>query len=253
MNFDIVILSHKKDYNKLPFLINSVRENIHGFGDIHVISPEEITDKISGVLYYTDDEALPLNDETKKLWTEWSNSGVFTRQSPNWIKQQFIKLFQIVTKKDYLIIDSDIILIKKLEVISNGKPNLFLGRNQYNYEYFTFMKNILSLDKEIDRSFICELMFFKKDIIHNILSDFDGDYNNFIKKSISLINNNCFISEFELYGNYTMKNFPTYYQFKNLNCSLNGKHSEWRDNEIFENVEKYKNSEYDLISLHSWC
>ena len=86
-----------------------------------------------------------------------------------------------------------------------------------------------------------------------MLTNFDGDYNNFIKQSISLINNTCFISEFELYGNYTMKNFPTEYNFKNLNCCLGGKHSEWSTDEIVKNVEAYKNSEYDIISIHSWC
>lgn len=254
MSFDIIILSHNKDYNKLPYLIESVKNNVIGFKDIHIISPDKIIDKIEGVYYHTDKEALPFNAETNKLWDEWVKSNSFTRQKPNWILQQFIKLFNVVTKNDYLIIDSDIIFIKKIDVVENEKPNFFLGRNQYNREYFTFMKNILSLEKMNDWSFICELMLFKKNIINDMLNNhFKGDYNEFIKQSIRLINNNCFISEFELYGNYVMKKFPNEYNFKKINCSLDGKHSEWDDKDILKNIEYYKNSEYDVITIHSWC
>lgn len=253
MNFDIVILSHSKDYNKLPYLIESIRNNVLGFKDVHIISPNKIVDRIEGIHYHTDKEALPLNEETNKLWNEWVENNSFTRQKPNWILQQFIKLFNVVTENDYLIVDSDIIFNKEIKIIENEKPNLFLGRNQYNREYFTFMEGILSLEKMNNWSFICELMFFKKNIINKLLNEhFNGDYNSFIKQSIPLINDSCFISEFELYGNYVMKNHSNEYNLKKINCSLDGKHSEWNNEDILERIEHYNNLEYDIITIHSW-
>ena len=173
----------------------------------------------------------------------------FTRQKPNWIYQQYIKLFQTVTQDKYLIVDSDVIINKRIEIV---KPTFFLGRDQYNKEYFFHLKELLGLNRIYNHSFINEIMLIDRDVIRDILKNFNNDYNNFIDKSISKLNNSSFLSEYELYGNYTMYKFPDKYEIIKLKTELNGKNSFWSKSDIENLIERNKNSDYDIISLHSW-
>jgi len=253
MTFDIIILSHMKDHNKLPFLINSIRKFIVGYNKIFIITPDIPEKQIDGLNYITDDTSLVMREETKLKWDNWVNNNNFNRQKPSWIKQQFIKLFNNVSNNDYLVIDSDILFLKKINVTIDDKPTFFLGRNQMTHEYFNFSKKIMLQEKKFKWSFISELMFFKKHIIKDMLEKkFNGDYNNFIEKSIEIISDDCFISEFELYGNYTYENFKDMYRYEKINYLLNGKNDQWSDEEIKKYLENNKNREYDIISLHSW-
>jgi hypothetical protein len=100
------------------------------------ISLNEVIEKNKNVRKILDDEVFILDDETKLKWDKWSSEKSFKRQSSNWIKQQLMKLFNNVSEKDYLIIDSDLIITKPLQIYNGDTINFFLGNNQNNYEYF---------------------------------------------------------------------------------------------------------------------
>jgi hypothetical protein len=72
----------------------------------------------------------------------------------------------------------------------------------------------------------------------------------FIEKSIEIIDQNCYISEFELYGNLVLSNNPNLYNFKKINTKIFGKESEWSDQEIESLILLNKNLE--IISYHTW-
>jgi hypothetical protein len=255
MDFDILIFCHNKDFNKLSFVLESIKENINGYHKIYVISPIKIDDEnninhsFENIL---DDEVFILDDETKLKWDKWSSEKSFKRQSSNWIKQQLMKLFNNVSEKDYLIIDSDLIITKPLQIYNGDTINFFLGNNQNNYEYFNFSKKMIGLDREYNHSFISEIMYIKKDITNNILDNFfNSNFSNFVSKTIDNLSDDSFISEYEFYGNYVVKYFNNQYSFKHLNSKLNGKHSHWNNNEIEDYIKNNKNL-YDLITIHSW-
>lgn len=249
MNFDIIILSHQKDYNKLPFLVDSIQKNITGFDTIHIVSETLPSSIIDGISYHRDQDVLPLDDTTTETYNEWQ---VTIGYRPNWIFQQYIKLFNIINDKDYLIIDSDTIINKPLDIFVNCKPNFFIGLNQNHIPYFDFIEQILSIKKIFSRSFISEIMFFKKSIIKEILKNFHNDYNEFIQKSLQLTNSSCYISEFELYGNFVMKYFPETYNIKYINSVSKAKYSKWQDEEINTIINEYLNTDTDILSFHSW-
>ena len=66
MTFDVLILSTKKDFNKLPYVIDNITHKISGINQIFIISPEKIS--ISGVNNVLDDDALILNESTRNSW-----------------------------------------------------------------------------------------------------------------------------------------------------------------------------------------
>jgi hypothetical protein len=237
MNYDAVILSSEKDYIKLDFLLDSLINLDPKPENIFVISPTEIKEKRKEVNYFLDDEVLKFKKENLKF-------------RPNWIKQQFLKLFQDITKNDYyLILDSDIFLNKKIEIFKNNKPNFLLSVDQNHKPYFDFLENF-GIKKIYERSFISEIMLFNKKIIRRFLEDSNLTVDSFINKSIEIINDNCYISEFEFYGNMVLKYYPDLYDFTILNTRVIGKHEDWNKNEILQTINN--NQDLDIISYHTW-
>lgn len=236
IKYDILILAKNSDLNKVKYLINSIENNIIGYENIYLITPDKIN--IEGVINYTDFDIID---------SKYKNN---INYRPNWIFQQYIKLFQNVTKHDYyLVIDSDVYINKNIEIFTNGKPNFFIGRNQYHQPYFSYLKEF-NLEKMYDKSFISEIMIFSKSKIYDFLVRNELTVDSFLCKSNSIINKTCYISEFEFYGNMILKYYKSDYNFKGLNTSLNGKHSKWEDYEIENIIKVNKNS--DIISYHTW-
>jgi hypothetical protein len=202
--FDILILSAEKDYNKVKFVYESIKKYIDGFNKVYCITNKEIIEelKVEGINYYTDDDVLDF-DFSKFKGNVLKRSG--------WYKQQYIKLFQNVTLDNYLVVDSDIIFNKKIDIIENGKPNFFFGRDQYNEAYFRFMKTFLNLDKVHNHSFINEIMLFNRSYINHMLEILNLDANGFFDESVKVLNemnHDAGLSEYELYGNFVTKYFP---------------------------------------------
>jgi len=245
--FDILILAAEKDFNKLKFVYESINKNIINYNKIHCITNKKIEDKekISGIEYYTDDDVV--NFDFSKF-----KGNVKIRKG--WYAQQYIKLFQNVTLSNYLIVDSDIYFNKKIEIDINN-PTFFLGRNQHHRPYFEFMKRFLNLDRVHNYSFINEIMLFKKENIQKMLDVLKMTPNDFFESSVEIlndINQISGISEYELYGNFVTKYFPNTYNYKHIKTHLGGKHSVWDDQEVLNYIKMYENTDYDIISMHSW-
>lgn len=235
--YDVLIVVAQKDYNKLNFLFKSIKNLIPQPDNICVVSPTEITNKEENCLYYLDNEVLKIDRGNLK-------------HRPNWVSQQFIKLLQNITPNDnYLVIDSDIFLNKEINVFNNDKPNFFITINQYHQQYFNFL-NYFNVHKIYEQSFISEIMMFNKTKIREYLSSINYNTETFLEKSIEIINENCYISEFEFYGNMILSNFPNLYNFTNINTQVFGKHSEWSEDEINSLISS--NNNLDIISYHTW-
>jgi predicted DNA-binding transcriptional regulator AlpA len=246
--FDILILSAEKDFNKIKFVYESINEHIQDFDQIYCITNKKIDDelKIQNIQYYTDGEILDF-DFSKFKGNVLKRSG--------WYRQQYIKLFQNITSDDYLIVDSDILFNRQLEIVSDDKPNFFFGRNQYNEAYFRFMKTLLDLDRAYEHSFINEIMYFRRENIQHMLDILNVNLYEFFDKSVEILNkmnHDAGLSEYELYGNFVTKYFPNSYNYKGLNTHLGGKYSAWSDQEIIDYKNYHKNDNYDIISMHSW-
>jgi len=237
--YDLVILSAEKDYNKIKFLYSSTPNLNPQPKNIYIVSPTKINDTIKGVNYVNDQDVL--NIERSKI-----------KYRPNWICQQFIKLFQDTTINDkYLVIDSDTFINKEINIFEGGKNNFFISSDQHHHQYFKFMDNF-KIKKNFNKSFISEIMLFDKKIINGYLNSINMDKYSFIELSIKLIDDSCYISEFEFYGNMVLENYPNLYDIKHISNSLNGKHTLWGDNEISDLIKRNMGNNIDIISYHTW-
>ena len=193
--YDIVILSSKKDFNKIKYLYDSILKYITPiFNKIYCFCPEYPSDMISGITYMLDSDVLNIDISNIKY-------------RPTWIYQQYIKLLQNVTLNEYLIIDSDIIINNNIEIFTDGKPNFLLTNNNFYKSFFNYSIELFNVDKKCSDSFISEIMLFDRELVNEMISTKFKSNEEFILESNKIITNTCFLSEYELYGNYIYINY----------------------------------------------
>jgi len=247
--FDIFIASCQKDFIKLPFVVKSITENIKGFENIYIVTPEKISIKSKyPIITFTDKEVLP--NVNPMLW----------KFRPNWIYQQFIKLFQNVTKNEYyLTVDSDVIINRPLSFFENNKPVWYMGFEQNEAPYYRFQEIMLGYGRVYNHTFLADMNFMNKRITNEILSKFNYSLDSFITKSYDVVDVSCHPSEADIFGNFVMKYYPSMYILKNLKQDTYGKHINnsnqivWSKEEIEKIINDKKRLDVDVHSLHSWC
>lgn len=246
--YDIVIVSHYKDFNKLKFVIKYAQKNLEGFESIYLITNKNDIDNFNEIKSKTN-KNIEILYEKDVLDIDLNK---IKNKRPNWIYQILLKLFQDVTKNEnYLILESDGVINKKLDFFVDDKIKFYLGRNQNHEPYFNFNK-MIGFKKRYDYSFISEVMMYNKNYIKDMIEKTNcGDVNDFINKYIYMgVNDNCYPADYELYGNFLYNYHPEKIIFENFNYSLNGKGSTYTDSDIENIILRNNNSDY--ISFHTW-
>lgn len=250
MTFDIFLCCAKKDYVKLPYIVKAIENNVPDYENIYICTPTNINIGIQkdNVFYYLDKDIL---DVDPLLW----------KYRPTWIYQQFLKLFQKVSKNDYYVtIDTDNLINRTLPFFSKeGKPIWYSSVPHNHLPYFRFQEKMLGFGRVFEHSFVADMNFFSKDKINEMLIRGGYTLETFILKSQEVIDNTCYPAEPEIYGGYMYKYHPDFYDFRKLKTIVRGKHQEnpldtlYTNKEIEDIMENSKNLDYDVITLHSWC
>lgn len=249
-NYDIVIVSHEKDFNNIKFIVEFSQKNLK-FDSIHLILSErkEYTDL--KLLQTLTNKPVFLHKESDVLKVD----KVRIKHRPNWIYQMLLKIFQNVTKNDdFLIIESDCLILKEINFFEGDLTNLYLCRDQNHAPYFNF-NNLLGFGREYNHSFISEFMMYNKKIISDLLIKSNcNTVDDFLEIIYNNVNSNCYPADYELYGNFCFKYHNDKINLKHLNYNFFGRNSTnspfWTDNEIKRLIAN--NLDKDVISFHTW-
>jgi hypothetical protein len=249
-NYDIVIVSHEKDFNNIKFIIKYAQKNLN-FDSIHLIVSErkEFTD--FELVKSLTDKPVFLHMESNILRVDKNR----IQHRPNWIYQMMLKIFQNVTDNDnFLIIESDCLILKEINFFEGEKTYLYLCRDQNHTPYFNF-NNLLGFGREYNHSFISEFMMYNKQIVKDMLLKSNcSDVNDFLEIVYNNTNNNCYPADYELYGNFCFKYHRDKVEVKHLSYNFFGRESKtqpfWNDNEIIDLINN--NLDKDVISFHTW-
>jgi len=236
MKYDIVIVATNKDFHKIKYVYESIIKNIKPmYNKIYCFCPEYPVDRIENIHYILDKDILDINISNIMF-------------NPTWIYQQYLKLLQNITLDNYLIIDADIIINRAINIF-NDKPNFILGTNINSKSFFEYSKLMFDIVREYDYSFINDIMLFDRNIIKEMILTKFNNIEDFIKKSNNIITNKCFISEYELYGNYVYKNHKNDYNYIKLKTLKNYDQNDWTPEYIEKYIEKYKDSNIDILMI----
>lgn len=265
--YEVIIPTACKDYNKLLYVVDSLKylnpqpekitvvysDNIHPIemGKLHNFKCPEVS-------YVDESKVLPLN--------KWLATG-FRR--PPWIYQQFIKLFNRHSLTDYyMIVDSDIILNRKLDVFSNNKPNFFMANDQDHGPYFRYSHHMFGFGREYPHSFISEIMLFSQVLTDHLLDLYllkhyssGSDQLVYSREEVvkDLYEQTCKVvcddeipADYELYGNMVEKHFGYVYNKVHIKSMLRGFYDEWNTKAIEDYIEEMKEKDIDTFTLHTW-
>lgn len=249
--YDIVLVSHEKDFNNIKFIVEYAQKNLE-FESIHLILSEREEYQDLDLLKTLTDKPVFKHNESDILKIDRSR----IKHRPNWIYQMLLKIFQNVTENDnFLIIESDCIILKKLNFFDGDKNIFYLGRDQNHNPYFEFNNKILGIGREYNHSFISEFMMYDKRIIKELLEKCNcNDVYDFLELVYKYVGENCYPADYELYGNFYYKYYKDKFETKNLDFNFIGRdgrqYPSWKDTEILDMVKT--NEGKDAISFHTW-
>lgn len=247
-NYDIVIVSHEKDFNNIKHIVGHCDKNLK-FDSIHLIVSDRVPYKDMGLLETLTKRPIHLHLETSVLTIDKSR----LKHRPEWIYQMMLKIFQNVTTNDnFLVIESDCIILKDLKFFNGDRTIFYLGRDHYHQQYYNFNQKLLGIGREYDHSFISEFMMYDKKIVKQLLSKTNcktvGD---FLELIYEYVDSKSYPSDYDLYGNFYYSNYPEKFETKVLNFDMSGKSGNyWSDEEIKQLIQTH--SDKDAISFHCW-
>jgi hypothetical protein len=166
-----------------------------------------------------------------------------------------LKIFQDVTLNDnFLVIESDCLILKEINFFEEDKTTLYLCRDQYHTPYFNF-NNLLGFGREYNHSFISEFMMYNKQIVKDLLNKSNcKDVYDFLEIVYNNVNGDCYPADYELYGNFCIKYHRDKVDVKHLSYNFYGRESThnpfWTDSEITELINS--NLDKEVISFHTW-
>jgi len=249
MAFDILVLAAPKDHLMLPVALKAIARNLEGYDDIYLCTPSPF-----------DVSALPVTvhplldmdvlDAEPRRW----------RYRPNWIYQQFVKLFQEATPNDlYLVVDADVVINAPLPLFEGTTPIWWTGVEQCHAPYFRFSVEMLGVGRAYGHTFISDMFFFSRSMVRDMLRSGGYSVRSFIEKSYAVVSEDCYVSEAEMYMNYVCSRHPEAYVIRELRTTYLARTSDdpsasaWSAAEIAGAVEELRGGDYQTFSLHSWC
>lgn len=186
----------------LEYCARSINDNIEdNILSYNIVSNKNV--KLENYRTILDHDFWKLIDPT------WSYGNIY---NINWIKQQIFKLnVDRYASGNILIIDAEVLFLNKMRWLENNKINVYTTTNSpYFAPYFEFNKSFLGLEKITDKSFITDTCIFSSDILLEIRNTAEKLHSKTWLEVFDTILevDKCWVSEFELYGNYIFKYHP---------------------------------------------
>jgi hypothetical protein len=193
--YDIVIVSHEKDFNNIKHIIEHCDINLE-FDSIHLIVSDRVPYTDMELLQTLTTKPINLHLETNVLTVDKSR----LKHRPNWIYQMLLKIFQDVTINDnFLVIESDCVILKDLKFFNEDKTIFYLGRDHYHQQYYNFNQKLLGIGREYNHSFISEFMMYDKKVVKELLNKTNcNTVKDFLELVYSYVDNDCYPSDYDL-------------------------------------------------------
>jgi hypothetical protein len=251
MPIDVVIPTVSKDFDTLSTVISQLKINLENkVNSIFIVSKEE-----ESIINFCKENNLNFINENSVLGyskekIKYEVSGI---DRSGWLFQQLLKLSSesFVTSENYLVTDSDTILINKHNFIDDKNRFVFQMSEEWHTPYRKTFEKIFGYKPQTKLSFVSHMMIFNKKILSEMKTEIESIHNKkWDSVIIENINNSelsCF-SEFETYGNFIKNKYPEKIKlvpFYNLSLHKNQLH------DIKNLINKYKEN-YNSLSFHDY-
>lgn len=266
-NIDAFIPCSPKDAVKLKYAIQQLVKHFKDLNNIHVCVPDKSKFwdyEVDGhqVIIHEDFEVLPVQPLVKML-----------RFRPNWIFQQWLKIFQQVTSDICLTWDADCFLTKPLSAYSDsGKLKLFVQPNENDEAAFSRFSakatgGVLGQWTDGDKwptKYIADMALFNRRWIEEMVLKFFPSAIDFLQ--FSALNtywrandtrHAIFLSEYQLVGEYEWKFHQTEIETVKLQKrqidrnQMSQQGNLWTEEEIQAEISKAEADCVEILKLQS--
>lgn len=245
---DFVIPCHPKDFPSLKLSIDGIKNNIEAVNKIYVVSKED--PKIENAIHISEEKYIPYVKK-ERIEEIWSIRNPRLLYRSKWVYQQFLKLLsaKVIPEltESYVVVDSDTIFLR--DVVFDLKKFYYCKAEEYHKPYLIPIKLLLGVEETIGFSAISHHMIFSKsklnELIDYVEKKFGGE--SFFESVLSILDYDeasC-ISEWDLYANYMLLNYPELCENRQLS---------WKDISFIptkKDLEVFKN-DYDFVSCHAY-
>lgn len=245
---DFVVPCHPKDFPSLKICVRGIKENISIANRIFVVSNED--PNIDGVIHVPEENYAPFVDRERIAEN-------FRERCPNllyrtkWIYQQFIKLFSAKAIPEltdsYVIVDSDTIFLR--DVPFDPDKFYYCRAEEYHKPYLEPIKKLFGIEQTIGFSTICHHMIFNKEklneMMEGVMKKYESD--SFFDTVLSILDyteGSC-MSEWDLYANYMILNYPEMSEQRQL---------KWDSISFIpvkSHLDEFKD-DFDFVSCHAY-
>ncbi len=168
-----------------------------------------------------------------------------------WIFQQLLKLAsdQIAEKENFLVLDSDTLLINKHTFINKNSQFVLLQSSEWHNEYMRTYEEILKEKTTSKLSLISHMMIFNKNYLNEFKTEIETKNKmRWDEAILSLINPNdiSYFSEYESYGNWLLSKYSNEVS---LTPFYNKSISSFSE---YDNNEEYYKKRYNSVSIHKY-
>lgn len=246
-NYDILIPLSPKDEIKLPYVLESVFEKLNP-KNVYICSPHNVQNKLftNRVTYLNDKDVINIPDRN------------FIKFRPNWTCAQFIKTFFSQGESDYyFVMDSDVIILKEIELFVNEHPVWYYGPDQNHVPYFLLNKKAFNINKVLPHTGISDTGLFNKQISKNALKYCNKETPEDLLRALGGSLNTFFhFADIEFYPNFAQTFYPDLYRFKQFNQQTHGRNLDkgenWSIQDIEKSIKEAKLNDFEVLTLHSW-
>ncbi len=206
---DIVIPTVSKDYSLLSAYLEGLKNICQHINKVYIVSNQNVAIQnfceSNGCIFVDELSVLGYGKDAIKY-----NVGGLDRSG--WIFQQLLKLSgdKFVEKQNYIIVDSDTILLTPQSFIQNGQY-VFFQNEEWHEPYFESFKEIFGRAAITRLSFTSHMMVFNTEYLKAMKKEIETLHKmSWDQVYLGRINNNeqsC-ISDYELYANWVLLNHP---------------------------------------------
>jgi hypothetical protein len=246
---DVVIPTISKDYDLLKMVVRSTKNLSQRVNKIYIVSNDNLQIKS-----FCKENNCVFIDENLVLGYEKSDISyvVGAVDRSGWIFQQLLKLSagEFVEVENYLVIDSDAILVSENSFMEDGKF-VFFQNVEWHEPYFKSFKELFGYKAKNTLSFTSHMMIFNKLLLCEMKKELESRHHIIWDKvylsTISCKETSC-VSDYDTYANWVMYNYPDRMVEKPLyNKALSRKYLK-----NLNDLEKKYGSDYKTISFHSY-
>jgi len=266
MQYDLLIPVSPKDFDILPYCLRGVHFFSPPPEELFIVCPLR-----EPVIEIAKKVGVPVTVVTDRELFDFVGEG----RKPVWF-QQIIKMFQTVTRDDYMSWDVDLILRKKFDVFGiDNRPIMRYHKSptaNLNESYNAYMREVFGQQPSIHMTMICHHMFFHRAVWKEIIGCFlalhpkpDGRsdvrwfYDWLLENGYGLKHEES-VAETEIYAHYVLEKHPTAYEIQMAGLIDFISYDTTRNLNTFDTVFA-QHTEVSMIAFHKrvpslncvWC